>query len=116
MTELVGPGDERIYACATCGLWLDGTQLNALLLHSNLPGLASLGGRLLPDDATGTCSTCRVSLVRLESRDRHYEVCEECGWIFFPFDPPAVETFEAARARLVEAVTAFLGKTGRASR
>ena len=89
MAELVSPGDERIYACAECGEWLDGTQLNALLLHSNLPGVASLGGRLAPDDATGTCPTCRVSLVRLErSPELFYEVCEDCGWIFFPFDAP----------------------------
>jgi Zn-finger nucleic acid-binding protein len=111
MAELVSANDERIYACAECGQWLDGAQLNALLLHSNLPGIASLGGRLVPEDATGTCSTCRVSLVRLEQRSGlFYEVCEDCGWIFFPFDPPAATDFEAARQRLVDAVTLFIGK------
>lgn len=115
MAELVSPSDECIHACAECGQWLEGTQLNALLLHSNLPGIASLGGRLVSDDATGTCGACRVSLVRLESGHLFYEVCEECGWIFFPLDPPRAATFDVARARLVEAVTAFLGKRAGAS-
>ena len=110
MAELVGPGDERLHVCNDCGEWLDGTQLNALLLHSNLPGIASLGGRVVPDEATGTCPTCRVSLVRLERGDLFYEACEECGWVFFPFDPPAAADFSAARVRLVEAVSGFLGK------
>ena len=114
MAELVSPGDEKIYACAECGQWLDGTQLNALLLHSNLPGIASLGGRLVPDEATGTCPTCKVSLVRLEQAlrggDLFYEVCEECGWIFFPFDPAAAADFDAARVRLLQAVTGFIAK------
>lgn len=110
MAELAGPNEERVHVCAECGQWLDGAQLNALLLHSNLPGIASLGVRLAPDDATGTCSTCRVSLIRLEKGDLFYEACEECGWTFFPFDAPAAETFDAARARLVEAVRGFVGK------
>ena len=116
MAEVVSPNDERVFVCAECGQWLDGTLLNALLLHSNLPGVASLGGRLAPDDATGTCPTCRVGLARLERGDLFYEVCEECGWIFFPFDPPEAATFDAARARLVDAVTGFLGKKAGASR
>ncbi|MBS1153053.1 MAG: hypothetical protein H6Q89_4751 [Myxococcaceae bacterium] len=111
MAELAGPGDERIHVCAECGQWLDGTQLNAVLLHSNLPGVASLGGRLAPDEATGTCSTCRVGLARLEQRSgEFYEVCEDCGWVFFPFDPPAAADYDAARAGLVEAVRRFIGK------
>ncbi len=117
MTELVSPGDERIHVCAECGQWLDGTQLNALLLHSNLPGIASLGGRVVPDDATGTCPTCKVSLVRIEQNGgEFYEVCEDCGWIFLPFDPPAAADFDAARARLVAGVTSFIGKKGGARR
>ncbi|GEM_PF-1505804 len=110
MAELVSPGDERIYACEECGQWVDGAQLNALLLHSNLPGIASVGGKLAPDDATGTCPTCRVSLVRLEQGNEFYEVCEDCGFIFFPFDPPAATDFDAARQRLVDAVRAFIGQ------
>ena len=116
MAELVSPGDEKIYVCAECGQWLDGTQLNAVLLHSNLPGIASLGGRLAPDDATGTCPTCRVGLARLEKGDEFYEACEECGWIFFPFDPPEAKDFDAARGRLIEAVRRFIGKKGGAQK
>jgi Zn-finger nucleic acid-binding protein len=115
MTELVG-SDESIQACAECGQWIDGTQLNALLLHSNLAGVASLGGRLLPDESTGTCPGCRVSLARLEQNSGlFYEVCEECGFVFFPFDPPAAVDFDAARKRFVAAAMSFSGKKPRAS-
>ncbi len=114
--ELVGPSEERIHVCAECGQWLEGSQLNALLLHSNLPGLASLGVRLAPDEATGTCPTCKVSLVRLEKGEQFYEACEECGWTFFPFDPPEAAAYDDARTRLVDAVTALIGKKRGASK
>ena len=111
MAELVSPNEEKINVCAECGEWIDGALLNAILLHSNLPGIASLGGRLVPEDATGTCPNCKVSLIRLEKNaDVFYEVCEDCGGMFFPFDPPAAETYDAARARLVQGVALFIGK------
>ena len=115
MAELAS-GDDRLHVCADCGEWIDAAQLNALLLHANLPGVASIGGRLAPEQATGTCPTCRVSLVRLEKGQRggddFYEVCEDCGSVFSPLDPPPATEFEAGRARLVEAVKRLTAKKG----
>ena len=104
MTELAHE-EERVHVCATCGEWIDGAHLNALLLHANLPGVDSLRGKVVPEEATGTCSTCGVSLVRVEHGQRggvhFHEVCEDCGSIFVPLDPPVAETFDAACERLV---------------
>ena len=113
-------GDDRVHVCAECGEWVDGAQLNALLLHTNLPGVASLGGRVAPDQATGTCPTSAVSQVRVEQgtrgTDNYYEMCEDCGSIFLPFDPPAATDFEGARARLVEGIKRFTAKKSAASK
>ncbi len=117
MADVVSPAGEHVWICSDCGQWLDGTDLNAMLLRANLPGVASLGGKRAPDEATGTCSTCRVDLARLTHRDgASYELCEDCGWIFLPLDPPAAEDFEAAHARLLQTVRGFLGKKPGASR
>ncbi len=105
MTELVHE-EERVHVCAACGEWIDGAHLNALLLHASLPGVESLRGRIVPEDATGTCSNCQVSLVRVEHGQKggglYHEVCEDCGSIYVPIDPPAAETFDAACTRLVD--------------
>lgn len=105
MTELAHE-EERVHVCAACGEWIDGAHLNALLLHANLPGVDSLRGRIAPEDATGTCGSCGVSLVRVEhgqrGSDEFHEVCEDCGSIYVPLDPPPAATFEAACTRLVD--------------
>ncbi len=115
MAELAA-GEERIHACAECGEWIDGAQLQALLLHANLPGIGSLGGRAKPDEATGTCGVCGVNLIRIEQGRRDgelfHEICEDCGSVFVPFEPPAAEDYEAARARLVEFFRAFTVRPG----
>ena len=113
MTELTA-ADDKVHACADCGEWIDGSQLNALLLHANLSGVASLGGRNVPDEATGTCSNCSVGLVRIEQGQRKnasfYEVCEDCGSVFVPLEPPIAADFDAARLRLIDAFKQFSGK------
>src|SRR5947208_2394695 len=78
--------EEHVFACPDCAsLWVDGSQLNAILLHSSLPGLGSLGGRTSPAAATGTCRGCGVGLVRIEQAGRRdalfYETCEDCGFV-----------------------------------
>ena len=104
MTELES-GDDRLYVCPECaGEWIEGSQLNALLLHANLAGVDSLGGRAAPDAETGTCGTCHVDLVRIEQARKNplgYEACADCGFIFVPFEPASAADFEAARKRLM---------------
>jgi Zn-finger nucleic acid-binding protein len=112
MAELTG-GDGQIHACPECsGEFLDGSQLNALLLHSNLPGVDSLGGRESPEGPVGTCPTCQVDMVRIEKRgtDMYYEACGDCGFIFAPLEPPAPTEFEGARKRLVDYFRGFTAK------
>ena len=48
------------------GLWIDVTDLNRLLLHNNLPGLESLGGKVDAEALTGQCPECQVDLVRVD--------------------------------------------------
>jgi Zn-finger nucleic acid-binding protein len=86
MAELEGD-DLTLRKCAECGgLWIDVAELNRVLLHSGLPGLESLGGKLDPDALTGQCGECLVDLVTVVGGDRHhalnYDTCESCGGIF----------------------------------
>jgi len=112
MSELTG-GDAQIHACPECsGAYLDGSQLNALLLHSNLPGVDSLGGRESPDGAEGTCPTCGVDLVRVEQRATamFYEACEDCGFVYVPLDAPTATELEGARKNTVKYFRDFTAK------
>ena len=86
MAELEG-GDTTLRKCGECGgLWIDVADLNRLLLHSGLPGLESLGGKIIQDALAGQCNDCHVDLVTIEGGDRqhpqHYDTCESCGGIF----------------------------------
>lgn len=72
--------------CGECGsLWIDVADLNRVLLHHNLYGLESLGGRPEPEALTGQCPDCQVDLVRVAGGDRQhpvfYDTCESCGGI-----------------------------------
>jgi Zn-finger nucleic acid-binding protein len=86
MTNLEGD-ETAVTKCGTCGgLWIDVADLNRVLLHNNLPGLESLGGRVQVDALTGQCPTCQVDLVTVEGGQRQhplqYDTCESCGGIF----------------------------------
>ncbi|MDQ3262370.1 MAG: zf-TFIIB domain-containing protein [Myxococcota bacterium] len=81
-------GDETaVSKCGECGgLWLNVADLNRVLLHNNLPGLESLGGKLDADALTGQCPECQVDLVRITGGERNhplsYDTCESCGGTF----------------------------------
>ena len=79
-------GATTISRCPECtGAWLDIADLNRMLLHHNLPGLETLGGRANPDEVSGTCPEDQVDLVVIEGGERRslaYETCEVCGGIF----------------------------------
>lgn len=98
--------DEHVFICPDCfGLWVDGSQLNSLLLHHSLAGIGSLGGRADPDAQTGTCKSCRVGLLRIEQAGRGdvpwYETCEDCGFVYVPVEGAAPTQFATACASLV---------------
>lgn len=109
-------GDEKVRVCSNCpGVWVEVSELNALLLHKNLPGLESLGGRVAPDAASSACPSCQIDLTRIEARSRasqrHYETCEACGGVYLERDEDAPpETFEQAQRLLVEFFRKFSAK------
>jgi Zn-finger nucleic acid-binding protein len=86
MANLEGD-DMSVGKCSGCGsLWIDVSDLNRVLLHHNLPGLESFGGKLMPEALTGQCPECQVDLVTVEGGERahplQYDTCESCGGIF----------------------------------
>jgi Zn-finger nucleic acid-binding protein len=103
--------------CAECGgLWIDVTDLNKVLLHANLPALASISGTVNPDEITGMCPACNVEMVVVEGgekKDLAYDTCESCGGIFVDGDedePPESISWSAAEAQLVSFFKAFSRK------
>jgi len=87
MADLEGDPETTLRKCGDCGgLWIDVADLNRTLLHNNLPGLESLGGKVDGEALTGQCPDCLVDLVRVDGGDRqhplHYDTCESCGGIF----------------------------------
>jgi predicted RNA-binding Zn-ribbon protein involved in translation (DUF1610 family) len=120
LTDLAAE-DEHVFACPDCaGLWVDGSQLNALLLHNTLPGLDSMGGRADPDADTGTCHTCGVSLVHIDAPARRdslsYECCEDCGFVAVPDGDSVPADIAAASASLVSFFRRFSAKPAAAKR
>jgi len=82
---------DEVHACEACGgVRIGASELNRLLLHNNLPGIESLGGKRVKDAAEASCRRCQVDMTRFEGGDRHdpefYEICEECGCIFIAPD------------------------------
>jgi hypothetical protein len=117
MTDLDG---EEVRTCQDCGgLRMDVADLNRLLLHHDLPGLESLGGRVVPDGGSAVCRDCLIDMMRIEGRDRHepihYETCEACGGVFVEAqgaDTP--DTLQAAHGAIVSFFRQFAGKRKRA--
>jgi Zn-finger nucleic acid-binding protein len=120
LTDLANE-DDHVFACPDCaGLWVDGSQLNALLLHHSLPGLDSVGGRADPDATTGTCRECGVSLTRVEQTGRSdalmFETCEDCGFVSVIEEGPVAADLAAARTSLISFFKRFSVRNGAARR
>ncbi|MBM4378082.1 MAG: zf-TFIIB domain-containing protein [Deltaproteobacteria bacterium] len=114
MSDLAGD-DFNLRKCSECGgLWIDVSDLNRTLLHNNLPGLESLGGKLDGDALTGQCPECLVDLVRIMGGDRNhplgYETCESCGGTFLE---SGFDDAPDAKAAVVEIVAFFRDFTGK---
>ena len=106
MAELEGE-ETTLRRCGECGgLWMDVADLNRLLLHNNLPGLESLGGRVDAEALTGQCPECQVDLVRVDGGDRqhplHYDTCESCGGIFLESEFKDAPDAKVAQQEIVD--------------
>ncbi|MFL5319500.1 MAG: zf-TFIIB domain-containing protein [Myxococcaceae bacterium] len=114
MADLVGE-DLTLRKCGECGgLWVDVADLNRTLLHHNLPGLESLGGKMDAEALTGQCSECLVDMVRITGGDRHhplsYDTCESCGGIFLESEFKDATDAKVAVEEMVDFFRKFSGK------
>lgn len=105
MADLEGDGT-TLRKCGECGgLWIDVADLNRVLLHHNLPGLESLGGKVDSAAVTGTCAECQIDLVRIPGGDRaaplSYDTCEACGGTFIEADFEDAADAQAAFRNIV---------------
>lgn len=114
LAELEGE-DSTLRKCGECGgLWIDLADLNRLLLHNNLPGLESIGGRVNAETLTGQCPECQVDLVTVEGGDRNhplkYDTCESCGGIFIESEFKEISDPAAAKREIVAFFKRFAGQ------
>ena len=106
-------GDQMtLRKCGECaGLWIDVADLNRVLLHHNLPGIESLGGKMDAEALTGHCPECLVDLVRVNGGDRqhplHYDSCESCGGLFLESEFADAVDAKVATEEIVEFFKAF---------
>lgn len=105
MASLEGE-DQTLRKCGDCGgLWVDVSDLNRLLLHNNLPGLESLGGKMDADADAGQCPDCNVDLVTVVGGDRHhplkFDTCESCGGVFLESEFKDAPDYQTAVKEIV---------------
>lgn len=106
MKELVCRDDTQLQLCETCGgVWIDGGDLNRVLLHNNLPGLDSMGGKADLDQLTDRCPKDQVDLILIEGGDKSdphsYLYCEACAGFWLELDVDADADGEAVEAEIV---------------
>lgn len=114
MVSLAGD-DQALHKCGECGgLWINVADLNRLLLHSNLPGIETLGGKVDADAMCGQCTECQVDLVRVDGGDKshplHYDTCESCGGVFLESEFKEVGDHKAALDEIVSFFRGFDSK------
>lgn len=114
MVDLEG-NETTVRKCGDCGgLWIDVADLNRVLLHHNLQGLESLGGRVHPEALTGHCPECQVDLVSVEGGGRqhplHYDTCESCGGIFLESEFKDAKDIKTAFSEIVDFFRRFTAK------
>ena len=111
MVKLDGD-DPALHKCGECGgLWVDVADLNRMLLHHNLPGLETLGGKVNPDEMVGQCPQCQVDLVRVDGGTkqdpRGYDMCESCGGVFIESDEDDHADYERAKKEIINFFNKF---------
>lgn len=114
MIDLEGD-DQTFRKCSECGgLWVDVSDLNRMLLHHNLPGLESIGGKVDPDAMCGQCAECQVDLVRVVGGEKanplSYDTCESCGGIFLESEFSETADYATAKKEIVDFFTRFSSK------
>ena len=114
MIDLAGD-DQTLRKCGECGgLWVDVSDLNQMLLHANLPGLESLGGRLNAEAECGQCHDCQVDLVQIEGGSKHstivYNTCESCGGVFLESEFSDVADHAAATKGIIAFFEKYFGQ------
>ena len=107
MKEIVGKDETTLQVCDTCGgVWLDSADLNRLLLHNNLPGLESMGGKANLDELADRCPKDSVDLIIIEGGDKghleSYAYCEACSSIWLELDAPEGSDAEAVEKQIVD--------------
>ena len=114
MTDLEGE-DQTLRKCSECGgLWVDVSDLNRMLLHHNLPGLESIGGKVDSEAMCGQCPSCQVDLVRVTGGEKNnpqsYDTCESCGGIFLEAEFSDVVDYANAKKDIIDFFTRFANK------
>ena len=114
MADLEGDGT-TLRKCSECGgLWIDVADLNRVLLHHNLPGLESLGGKVDAEALTGQCPECLVDLVRITGGERShplsYDGCESCGGTFLESEFKDTTDINVAFREIVSFFKSFSAK------
>ena len=112
MADLEKGDETSVRKCGECGgLWIDVADLNRVLLHNNLPGLESLGGKVDAEALTGQCPECLVDLVRITGGERShplsYDTCESCGGTFLESEFKDAPDAQAALKEVVEFFKGF---------
>lgn len=107
MREVVGKDDDTIGVCETCGgVWIDSADLNRLLLHNDLPGLESMGGKENIDELSERCAKDQVDLIIIEGGEKgdplQYAYCEACGGIWLDIEAPADADAETLEAEIID--------------
>jgi Zn-finger nucleic acid-binding protein len=122
MKEITANDDTTLAVCETCGsVWIDGADLNRLLLHNNLSGLESMGGKANMDELTERCPKDQVDLIIIEGGEKghpkHYAYCEACGGIWLDeLQVPEDADAEAVEAEIVELFRQFRRSAARTAR
>jgi Zn-finger nucleic acid-binding protein len=119
MKELVGKDDATVSFCETCGgVWMDSADLNRLLLHNNLPGLESMGGKPNPDELAERCPKDQVDLMVIEGGEKghqlRYAYCEACGGIWLDLEVPEDADADGIEQEIVEFFKNFRRSPGAA--
>ena len=118
MVDLEGE-DQTLRKCSDCGgVWVDVSDLNRMLLHHNLPGLESIGGKVDPEAMCGQCSECQVDLVGVVGGEKanplSYDTCESCGGIFLESEFHDASDYAAVKKEILGFFTRFANKKKKA--
>ena len=101
LVELVGDTFTLKYDREALGIWTDVAELNRILLHSNLPGLESMGGKPNPDEPTRMCPDCKdVDMMAIEGGKKHsiiFETCEVCSGVWIEAEEEVTTADEAIK-------------------